>query len=149
MGMRGPLGAVLAGPDGEAALDVLMRYLAATHRKMSREKVGELLEQALGPRGRKMKMTWIDELEAKRAELEGKLEGARDVAQADRRAVRRAVPARVEARVRRAGEAELGRWSVRVLTATSASAVVGVGAGRARPAAARADGRVGTVARRG
>jgi hypothetical protein len=150
--MREPLGAVLAAPDGEAALDVLMRYLAATHRKMSREKVGELLEAALGPKGPKMTMTWIDELEEKNRR-EGKLEGARGMLLQQIAARFGAVPTRVEARIRRADEAALRRWSIRVLTATTAAEVVGdTGGERARRGSSKrtaaAAGRAGATSRR-
>jgi predicted transposase YdaD len=114
---------MVQAPDGLAALGAVMRYIVATHQGMSEKKTRELLEK-VGPRTKEAVVTWVDAME-QRAEKRGEKRGVR-------RGVREGcarmllqqlaarfgeVPAEVAARVEAAGEGELDRWALRMLTA--------------------------------
>jgi predicted transposase/invertase (TIGR01784 family) len=134
---------VLASPDGPAAFEVLMRYIGATHQNLSAANIGELFEKSMGPQGQEAIVTFIDEIEAK-----GKLEGKRE-ALLDLLAARFGrVPARLQARIRAADEAAVGRWTVLVLTAKTAAAVIGDDAEATGGARAVSTKRTGVAHRR-
>ncbi|MDI1444430.1 Rpn family recombination-promoting nuclease/putative transposase [Polyangium sp. 6x1] len=127
---------VLLARDGFAALGVLLRYLAATHERISAEKVGEILESATGSKAREVIMTWLDEIE-ERGRVEGRVEGRLEGRVEGRmegqaRLLRRlltvrfgALPASARARIAKADEATLSRWGVRLLTAETLDDVFG------------------------
>jgi hypothetical protein len=117
-GVGPALADVLLGRD-HAALEALLRYLAATHQRLQREKIGELVESAAGPEAREVIVTWIDE-----AVQEGRNEGRVAILLEQLQARFGAVPAEVRARVRAADEATLSRWAVRILTASSIDAAL-------------------------
>lgn len=131
---------LLGSPDGRTALGVLMRYIAATHQNLKAEKLGELFEKAMGPRGKEAIVTFIDEIELRgeargeargkakgkrEGKREGKIEGKREALLELLAARFGRVPAHLQARVRGADEATVGRWTVRVLTAATAVEVLG------------------------
>jgi hypothetical protein len=120
MRLRSALDKMLASPDGPAAFDVLIRYIATTHQNLSVKNIGELFEKAMGPQGQEAVVTFIDEIEAK-----GKLEGKREVLLSLLAARFGRVPARIQTRIRAADQAALERWTLRVLTATTAGEVIG------------------------
>lgn len=134
---------VLSAPNGRAALEVLLRYLAATHVRMRAEKVGELLMKAAGPPAQEVIVTFLDEIE-RRGELKGKREGKREGRREGARMEREQVvlellaarfgplPAGVKERVGAADDATLAQWTLRVLTARTLKAVL---EGEAAPAA--------------
>jgi predicted transposase YdaD len=137
---------VLRAADANAALEALLRYLAATHRRMRVETLSKLLEKAAGPEAREVIVTFLDEIELrgrKKGRAEGRTEGlqkgrteGRTEGRAEGRAEGRTegrveallellvarfgvVPPAVRAKVKTADEATLVRWGVRVLTAAS------------------------------
>jgi len=131
---------VLAAPNGLAALEVLLRYLAATHTGMREDKVGKLLMRTVGPRAQEAIVTFLDEIELRgerKGKLEGKLEGARigreQMLLAQLAARFGKVPAEVKARVGAADDATLAEWAVRVLTAPTLERVLEQGATAAAP----------------
>jgi hypothetical protein len=111
IGDLGPaLAEVLLGPEAGAALEALLRYLAATHPRLQNEKLGEILENAAGPEAQEVIVTWMDEL---------KLRARAEVLLEQLCARFGAVPDEIRARVQSADEATLMRWAVGVLTAPS------------------------------
>ena len=124
---------VLRAPNGLAALEALVRYLVATHERLSAKKVGRILEKAAGPQAREAVVTWIDEIErrgARKGRAEGRAEG-RALTLLELLAARfGAVPAKVKARILAADEEALTAWTARVLSAPTLAAVIGEGSGR-------------------
>ena len=119
---------VLRAPNGPAALEALLRYLVATHKRFSVEKVGRILEKAAGPRAQEVIVTVLDEIE-RRGRAQGRAEG---------RAEGRAqtllellasrfgpVPAKVSALILAADEATLTMWTARLLSASTLREVIG------------------------
>ncbi|MEP7125494.1 MAG: Rpn family recombination-promoting nuclease/putative transposase [Byssovorax sp.] len=141
------LDAVLKAPDGLAALEVLLRYLVATHGSVGAKKVVKLLENASGPPAHEAIMTIFEEIELKgerRGERRGRVEGrAQGRAQTlvEILTVRfGSVPAETSATIMAASEAMLTRWTGRVLTAPTLDAVIAEAPARsssARTVAAR------------
>ena len=131
---------VLKAPDGHAALEVLLRYLLATHTRFNVKKIANLLEKAAGPKAREAIVTELDEIE-RRGELRGERRG-----QTKGRAQGRAqmlleqlkirfgpVPADVSAQVMAADEATVSRWAARVLTAPTLADVLSKARASASP----------------
>ncbi|MCC6559528.1 MAG: hypothetical protein IT372_41960, partial [Polyangiaceae bacterium] len=137
---------VIRAPNGLAALEVVLRYLVATHRRLDVTKVGKLLEKAAGPQAEEAIVTWIDEIE-RRGERRGKREGQAEMLLRLMAARFGPVPDEVAGRVEAGSEAELGRWALRVLTAQSPADVI-AGAekhtGRRTPSARKPAARKGT-----
>jgi predicted transposase YdaD len=120
---------VLRAPDGLAALEALLRYLVATHERLSVQDVGEILEEATGPQAREVVVTVFDEIE-QRGERRGRAQTLLDLL-----ALRfGAVPAKVSARILAAEEDVLTSWTTRVLSAPTLKDVIGEGP--ARPSSA-------------
>jgi len=136
------LGEVLRAHNGLAALEALLRYLAATHRRMGIDKLKGLLVGSTGKRAKEEMVAVLEELELpieRKARREGKREGKREgelegsrkgqakmlLALMQER-FKKAVPAELAARVQAASEEELARWSLNVLSATTPEAVVEV-----------------------
>ncbi len=120
---------VLRAADGPAALEALLRYLVATHERLSVKKMGKLLEKAAGPRAQEVIVTVLDEIE-RRGERRGRAEGrARTLLEllASRFG---AVPAKVSARILAADEATLTTWTARLLSASTLHEVIGEGSER-------------------
>lgn len=139
---------VLAAADASAALEVLLRYLAATHHRLHVDKISELLESAAGPEAREAIVTFLDEIELrghKKGREEGLVEGSARMLVAQLRARFGAVPPAMRAKVKAADEATLARWAVQVLTAASIEEALAEGkkAAPARKKAARRPGRRG------
>jgi predicted transposase YdaD len=139
--MAGAFEAMLAGKDGVDALHAVLRYLLATHRRLSPPRIVRLLEATTSDARKKVIM---DELDVFRVEgrEEGRREGHREGHLEGRKAGRvegiaqtllrqlqarfGEVPADTRARVLAASPATLARWSLQVLTAsTLASALEG------------------------
>lgn len=131
---------VLRAPDAHAVLEVLLRYLAATHRRLHAEKINELLENAAGPEAREVIVTFVEQIELKGRKM-GRAEGGALVLLAQLEARFGPVPAEARAKVEAADEAMLARWAVRVLTAPSLEDTL-AGNGKARPRKPGATGRV-------
>jgi Putative transposase, YhgA-like len=113
------LAEVLRAPDRYAALEVLLRYLSATHERFTVKKIGKLLEKAAGPEAREVIVTGLDKLE-RRGERKGQAKML-----LGQLAVRfSSVPDEVSARVMAADEATLTRWAMRVLTAPTLESVL-------------------------
>ncbi|HTN86117.1 MAG TPA: Rpn family recombination-promoting nuclease/putative transposase, partial [Sorangium sp.] len=124
---------VLQAPNGLAALEALLRYLVATHERLSVRKIGGILEKAAGPRAQEAVVTALDEIE-RRGERRGRAQG-RAQTLLDVLAVRfGALPAEVSARILAADEATLVTWTARVLTAPTPEDVLGEDGQRASPA---------------
>ncbi|WP_437627152.1 Rpn family recombination-promoting nuclease/putative transposase [Sorangium sp. So ce1151] len=128
---------VLQAPNGLAALEALLRYLVATHERLSVQKIGGILEKAAGPRAQEAVVTALDEIE-RRGRAQGRAEGrAQGRAQTllELLAARFGeVPAEVSARILAADEATLVTWTARVLTAPTPEDVLGDDGRRASPA---------------
>lgn len=122
------LDAILAAPNGFAALGVILRYLATTHTGFRAEKVGKLLKKAAGPRAQEVVMNFLEEIEQRgerRGERRGEQKGRAqmllellamrfgDVSPAERE------------RVMAANKSVLSTWGSRVLTATTLAEVLG------------------------
>ncbi|MFO0593615.1 MAG: Rpn family recombination-promoting nuclease/putative transposase [Polyangiaceae bacterium] len=128
---------VLLAPNGLAALEVLLRYLAATHVGLRAEKVGQLLLNAAGPRAKEAIVTFLDEIERRgerRGEREGERKGRAQTLLEQLAARFGALPADVSARVQAADEATLAAWTMRVLTAATLEDVLEEKPGRTPPA---------------
>jgi predicted transposase YdaD len=134
---------VLRAPNGLAALEALLRYLVATHRRLSVKKLGKLLEKA-GPRTKEGVVTVLDEIEL-RGELKGERKGRAKMLLQQLAARFGEVPAKVIARVEAADEGALDRWAVRVLTAKTPEDAIddGEGTGRRPPSTPRSAARKG------
>ncbi len=130
------LDAVLQAPDGLAALEVLLRYLVATHGRFDAKKVVKLLENAAGPPAQEAIVTIFEEIELRgerRGERRGELRG-RAQTLLELLAVRFGpVPSEMSARILAAKEATLTRLTARVLTAPTLEKVFGDDRVRAAP----------------
>lgn len=133
--MAGALEEMLQAPNGLAALEVLLRYLAATHVRLRAEKVGKLLLKATGPRAQEVIVTFLDEIERKgerrgerKGERKGEIKGerrGRAKTLLELLAMRFGpVPAGASEQIMAADEAALTRWTARVLTASTLSGVM-------------------------
>jgi predicted transposase YdaD len=132
---------VLRAPDGLAALEVLLRYLVATHGRFSAKKVVKLLENAAGAPAQEAMMDFFEEIELRgerrgerKGERKGRVEGrARTLLEL--LAVRFGpVPSAAKAQILAANEATLIRWTERVLTAPTLEKVIAEERARATPA---------------
>jgi hypothetical protein len=125
-------------PDRYAALEVLLRYLSATHERFGVKKIGKLLEKAAGPEAREVIVTGLDRLERRgerRGERKGEHKGQTKMLLGLLAVRFGSVPDEVSARVMAADEATLTRWATRVLTAPTLESVLeedGAGASPAR-----------------
>jgi hypothetical protein len=137
-GMVAELNALFAAPAGIDALIAVLRYLVATHPKLSAAKITKMLETTARKGQKEVTMDVLDELKREgrvqgrregRAEgrAEGRVEGAARVLLAQLSARFGAVPADVRERILAATEPMLTRWSLRVLTAPTLAAVLGGG----------------------
>jgi hypothetical protein len=132
---------VVRAPNGLAALEVLLRYLGATHTQMRGGKVGKLLMKAAGPRAQEVVVTFLDDIE-RRGERKGKREGeilgerkGRERLLLDLLAARFGrLPASVKTRIGSADDATLKVWALRVLTAPTLEGVLEQEATPAAPA---------------
>ncbi len=122
---------VLAAPDAHAALEVLLRYLAATRTHMRAAQVGKLLLEAVNRQGKEVIVTFIDEIKLegalegeRRGKREGKREAIEQVLLKQLAARFGAVPGDVKERVRAASDATLETWALRVLTAPTLESVL-------------------------
>jgi len=110
---------VLKAPDGHAALEVLLRYLLATHTRFNVKKIANLLEKAAGPKAREAIVTELDEIE-RRGERRGQAQMLLELL-----TIRfGSVPAKMKARVMAADQVTLSRWAERVLTAPTLANVL-------------------------
>jgi hypothetical protein len=109
------------------ALEVLLRYLLATHGRFSVKKIGNLLDKAAGPKAREAIVTVLDDIE-RRGRAQGRAQGrvqGRAQMLLELLTIRfGAVPPEVNARVMAADEATLSRWAARVLTAPTLANVL-------------------------
>ena len=132
--MRDAIVAAVKAPDGHAALEVLMQYLVATHKRLSTGKIGELLIKAAGPEAQEDIVDFREPFK-----LEGKIEGRlamRVEVLLDLLAARFGkVPAAARARVCAADEKTLSKWTLRVLTAETVADVLDGGASASAPRA--------------
>ena len=121
--------AMLAAKDGIDALHAVLRYLLATHRRMSASEIEHLLETTAST---ERKTVMRDELDAFR-DL-----GRQEALLEQLKARFGRVPAEARARVLAAKEATLKRWSLRLLTASTLDEVLEGKAKKAVPARAPA-----------
>lgn len=144
--MRDALDEVLRAPNGIEALRALLRYLAATHTRMRKEKVGELFQRTLSPAAKEVVVTFLEEirregkLEGKRegrleGKREGKLEGKREAFLSLLTARFGALPEDAKRKVQAADDKALDEWTPRVLTARTLEGVMSPDARVAGPAA--------------
>lgn len=135
---------VLAAPSGLAAFEALLRYLMATHERLNVQKIGKILEKAVGPRAQEAIVTELDAIE-RRGRAQGRVQG-----RAQGRVQGRAqtllevltarfgsVPAEVSTRILAADEATLVAWTARVLTAPTPEDLLGDEGPRAAPTRTR------------
>jgi hypothetical protein len=137
--------AMLAGKDGVDALHAILRYLLATHRRMSPPRIARILEAAASDARKKVIM---DELDVFRVEgreegrregrREGRVEGTAQTLLRQLQARFGPIPADARSRVLAATEATLARWSLQVLTAPTLETALEAKAKRAAPARRRA-----------
>jgi predicted transposase YdaD len=139
-GMVAELNALFAAPADVDALIAVLRYLVATHPKLSAAKITKMLETTARKGQKEVTMDVLDELKREgraegRAEgrVKGRVEGAARVLLALLTARFGAVPADARERILAATEPMLTRWSLRVLTAPTLAAVLG-SATTAKPA---------------
>jgi predicted transposase YdaD len=117
---------VLRGSDAAAALEALLRYIAATFHRLDGDRIAEMVESGAGPEAQEVIVTWLDEIE-QRGRKQGRNEGRKDGRNEGRAEILLkqlgarfgAVPAAVRAKIQAAGDATLSRWAVQVLTALS------------------------------
>lgn len=115
---------ILAQPDGQAAFDVLMRYILATHEDMDRSELSRVVAEATDARAGESVVTVYEQL-IEEGRQRGRAEGQ---AEALVRLLSRkfgAVSAEVQTRVQQAGEEQLAAWFDRVLTAATIDEVLG------------------------
>jgi len=129
--MRDAIVAAVKAPDGHAALEVLMQYLVATHKRLRAGKIGELLIKAAGPEAQEDIVDFREQFRH-----EGRIEGKREGKREGRLAMRVEVlldllaarfgnvPAAAKARVCAADEKTLSKWTLRVLTAETVADVL-------------------------
>ncbi len=107
-------------PNGHEALQAILRYLSATHERLSSKELYEIVMEAADRKNRKeVFVDLVDYLKH-----EGKVEGERGLLLRLLRARFGEVAEGVEQRVKAAGEKELETWSLRILTAATAEDVV-------------------------
>jgi hypothetical protein len=124
---------MLGAPNGLAALEALLRYLVATHERLSVQKVGRILEKAAGPQAQEVIVTVLDEIED-RGRAQGRTEGRARTLLELLEGRFGAVPAKVSARILAADEATLRTWTGRLLSASTLNDVLGKGNERASTA---------------
>jgi predicted transposase YdaD len=118
------LNALYAAPNEVDALLALLRYLVATHPRVSAATITKMLETT-ARRGRKeVEMDVLDVLK-REGRAEGRVEGAGRLLLHLLTARFGAVPAEAKARILGATEPTLARWSLRVLTEPTLEAVLG------------------------
>ena len=122
--------------NGHEALQAILRYLSATHERLSPKELYDIVMEAADRKNKKeVFVDLVDylkhegkvegELEGiRKGELEGIRKGARGILLRLLHARFGEVPEGVEQRVKAAGEKELETWSLRVLTASTAEDVV-------------------------
>ena len=119
---------MLRASDGHAALEVLLRYLLATHTRFNVKKIANLLEKAAGPKAREAIVTELDEIE-RRGERRGQAQMLLELL-----TIRfGSVPAKMKARVMAADQVTLSRWAERVLTAPTLATVLDEAPAQASP----------------
>ena len=116
-------------------LIAVLRYLVATHPKLSAAKITKMLETTARKGQKEVTMDVLDELK-REGRAEGRVEGAARMLLALLTARFGAVPADARERILAATEPMLTRWSLRVLTAPTLAAVLG-SATTAKPAKKR------------
>lgn len=129
----------VTAPNGLAALEVLLRYLVATHARLRASRVGELLMKAADPVAQEEIVDFIEQFK-REGKAEGRAEGKAEVLLEQLAARFGRLPAAVKSRVRASSEEELSACALRVLTApTLAEVLDGAQRPRAstRPANAR------------
>jgi hypothetical protein len=109
---------VARAPSAGAALEALLRYIAATYQGLKGEQIAEMVESAAGPEAQEVIVTWLEEIEV-RGRNQGRKEGGAELLLKQLGARFGAVSAEVRARVHAADDATLSRWAVRMLTASS------------------------------
>ena len=120
--MREALEEIVRAPNGYAALEALMRYIAATHKRFGAKKVGKLIATAGGSRTKEASMTFIDEIE-RRGERKAQVR----ILLQQMSARFGSVPPEVSARIQSAKRSILDQWALRVLTANTPEEVVASG----------------------
>jgi hypothetical protein len=111
--------AMRAARDGVDAFHTILSCLLATHRRMSAPEIVRLLGTTASE---EQKMDLLDELDVFRDE--GRHEASTKMLLALLKARFGRVPAEAKARILAAKEAQLERWSIRVLTAPTLEAVL-------------------------
>jgi hypothetical protein len=130
-GMVAELNALFAAPAEIDALIAVLRYLVATHPKLSAAKIAKMLETTARKGQKEVTMDVLDELKR-----EGRVEGWARMLLALLTARFGTVPADARERILAATEPMLTRWSLRVLTEPTLAAVLG-SATTAKPARKR------------
>ncbi|WP_081426294.1 Rpn family recombination-promoting nuclease/putative transposase [Sorangium cellulosum] len=128
---------VLRAPSGLAALEALLRYLLATHERLSVQEIGGILEKAVGPRAQEAIVTELDEIERRgraQGRVQGRVQGRAQTLLEVLTARFGSVPAEVSARILAADEATLVTCTTRVLTAPTPQEVLGDDGPRVSPA---------------
>jgi hypothetical protein len=122
------LNALYAAPNEVDALIALLRYLVATHPRVSAARITKMLETTARRGQKEVEMDVLDVLTREtrvKARAEGRAEGAGRLLLRQLTARFGAVPAEAKARILGATEPTLARWSLRVLTAPTLEAVLG------------------------
>lgn len=119
---------VLAALSARAALEALLRYLAATRVRMPAAQVNEILIEAVSRNSKEIIVDYVEEMRR-----EGKREGLEQVLLKQLAARFGAVPPGVKERVGAATDATLEKWALRVLTAPTLEAVIEPQAAPAAP----------------
>jgi hypothetical protein len=117
--IRGAVNEMAEAGDEHAAFEVLLRYLFATHRRLSAEQIGNLLDKAAGPKAREAIVTVMNISERKWL-----AQGRAEMLLQQLTLRFGAVPAQASARVMAANKATLSRWAARVLTAPTLADVL-------------------------
>ena len=120
---------MLRAPNGLAALEALLRYLVATHERLSVQKVSRIMERSADPQAQEVIVTMLDEIERK-----GRTEGRARTLLELLEGRFGAVPAKVSAQILAADEATLRTWTGRLLSASTLNDVLGKGNERASTA---------------
>jgi len=137
----------VTAPNGLAALEVLLRYLVATHARLRASKVGELLMKAAGPAAREEIVDFVEQFK-REGRAEGRAEGKAEVLLEQLAARFGRLSAAVKTRVRASSGEELSAWTLRVLTAPTLAEVLD-GAQRPRASTRPAKTRKATAPKRG
>lgn len=141
--MREALEEIVQAPNGYAALGVVMRYIATTHRRLDVERMSKLMETAGGPRTKESWQLWVEEFDRNykrkiRRNIERQVDrnGRAEMLLQLIAARFGSVPTEVSARIKAARRSALDQWALRVLTAKTPEEVVAAGDGEsahARP----------------